>query len=110
MKKKPLVAASLVLALSAAAAPSAVSAVTENPTSHSSISHSETESKHSDKFAEAMSTGKTSTESNEGGAAEPFAVPAVAAGIAAKEGAKWAGKQVAKGALTEAGKKLIGIW
>ncbi|QMV86192.1 hypothetical protein HW450_05625 [Corynebacterium hindlerae] len=26
------------------------------------------------------------------------------------KGAKWAGKQLAKGALTEAGKKLIGIW
>ncbi|WBT09146.1 hypothetical protein PAB09_02060 [Corynebacterium sp. SCR221107] len=25
-------------------------------------------------------------------------------------GATWAGKQLAKGALTEAGKKLIGIW
>lgn len=56
-----------------------------------------------------MSNGKTAEETHGDNVATPKALPAVAGGVAVKEGAKWAGKQVAKGALTEAGKRLIGV-
>ncbi|AJF93826.2 hypothetical protein LJU02_00670 [Corynebacterium pseudotuberculosis] len=109
MKKKPLVAASLAFALAAVATPTAVSAATESQEQTISFLQSESAA-HSDKFAKAMEAGKRAEETNDTGLAMPTALPALVGGIAVKEGAKWAGKQVAKGALTEAGKRLIGIF
>jgi hypothetical protein len=39
---------------------------------------------------------------------EPQAIPAVIAGVAARQAGKWAAKKVAEGALREAGRQLIG--
>lgn len=109
MKKKPLFAATLVFALTAAATPSAMSAATGGGEPTTVVAQADSGSTHSDKFSEAMSNGKTAEETHGDNVATPKALPAVAGGVAVKEGAKWAGKQVAKGALSEAGKRLIGV-